>query len=106
METFDGHRTINTVEELRQVFQAVLAHYDRCGVTDMARHCVEARFKDANTVAATHETRLISRNVITQAPFAVFSILKFNGECWQVSHSSYAIGDRADHNSALLSAGT
>ncbi|WP_300033833.1 hypothetical protein [uncultured Roseobacter sp.] len=106
LETFEGNRVLNTSEDLRVVFDAVRAHYNKCGVTQMFRHCVEARFRDPATIAATHETRLISGTVITQEPFAVYSILEHTGEKWVITSSSYAIGDREDHNSALLGAGT
>ena len=102
LETFEGHRTIKDVNDLKEVYLAVRAHYARNGVSQMYRHCVEARFRDSDTVIATHETRLLSGNVITQAPFAVYSELRFTGGKWVIVSSSYAIGDRDDHNKALL----
>ncbi|WP_298844831.1 hypothetical protein [uncultured Roseobacter sp.] len=102
LETFEGRRIIRDTADLKDVYSAVRAHYARNGVSQMYRHCVEARFRDQTTVVATHETRLVSGNVITQAPFAVYSELRFTGEKWVIVSSSYAIGDRDDHNQALL----
>ena len=106
IETFEGRKKINTPEDLRKVFRAVKAHYDKTGVTDVVRHCVEAAFIDETTVVATHETRLICGAMITRAPFPVLSVLKFNGTAWQIESSKYAIEDHHAHNKALMSAGT
>lgn len=103
--TFDGERYIETRDELLCLFDAVCTYLEKSGVTQMVRHCVEARFQDKTTVIATHESRFVNRDVITQQPFPVLSVLKYNGSNWQVANSSYAIADRADHNAALMSAG-
>ena len=104
--TFEGQRYIKDTDDLRIVFNAVHAHRRKFGVTQIVRHCVEAEFRDSRTVAATHETRLINGHLTTQAPYAVFSVLKYNGTDWQVASSSYAIADRPEHNAALLFTGT
>lgn len=105
IQTFDGQCVLISPEDIRCTFHAVRAHFLRIGVTDMARHCVEASFSDSETVLATHETRLLSGNVIAQKPFPVLSVLKFNGSLWQVASASYAIEDRTDHNAALMVVG-
>ena len=106
IQTFEGRRLIKTTDELRKVFLAVTKHYATTGVTDMVRHCVEASFTDPHTVVAMHETRLITGNIITRNPFPALSVLKFNGQLWQIASSSYAIEeDQRDHNAALMCAG-
>lgn len=105
VETFEQRRRIRSPQELEQVFRAVRAHYDRIGVTDMARHCVEASFADAETVVATHETRLMSGNILIRRPFPTLSVLKFDGRRWRIASSSYAIEDHQEHNAALVAAG-
>jgi hypothetical protein len=103
--TYTGQLFLKTEDDLQRTFNAMLAYLRKYNVSDMVRHCVEAEFQDPDTVAATHETRLVSGNIITQSPYAVFSILKFNGTDWQISSSSYAIADREEHNAALMCAG-
>ena len=105
IETFAGQRLITSPDELRQVFRAVRAYHRKNGVTDIVRHCVEAAFKDPYTVTATHETRLLSGDIMTQDPYPGFSTLKFDGKTWRITGMSYAIEDRDDHNAALMSAG-
>ena len=105
IQTFEGSRLITTEADLLQVFRAVRTHYEKIGITEMVRHCVEAAFSDPHTVIATHETRLVRGNVITQKPFPVLSVLRFDQSGWRIASSSYAIEDRNDHNAALMSAG-
>ncbi|GIT89162.1 MULTISPECIES: hypothetical protein [Roseobacter] len=106
IETFAGQRLITSPEETYQVFRAVRSYHRRTGVTDIVRHCVEAAFKDPHTVTATHETRLLGGDIMTQDPYPGFSVLKFDGKAWRIASMSYAIEDRDDHNAALMSAGT
>jgi hypothetical protein len=105
LQTLEEHRIIRTADDLRKIFFAVCKHYATIGLTDMARRCVEAEFKDPETVVSMHETRLITGNIITRSPFAVLSTLKFDGRDWRIVSCSYAIEDHPDHNAALMSAG-
>jgi len=106
IETFAGQRFIASPQEMHRMFLAVRMYHIKNGVTDIVRHCVEAAFKDPHTVAATHETRLVSGDIMTQDPYPGFSVLKFDGETWRIASMSYAIEDRDDLNAALMSAGT
>ncbi|ABG31051.1 hypothetical protein [Roseobacter denitrificans] len=106
VETFAGQRLLTSPQEVHQVFRAVRAYHQKNGVTDIVRHCVEAAFKDPHTVAATHETRLLSGDIMTQDPYPGFSVLRFDGDTWRIASMSYAIEDRDDLNAALMSAGT
>ena len=105
IQTFEGRRIVKTRADMHSIFRAVRAYYLKTGVTDMVRHCVEASFTSETTVVAMHETRLITGNIITRTPFPTLSVLRFNGTCWQIASSSYAIDDEKEHAAALLSAG-
>ncbi|MBV7409038.1 hypothetical protein KJP29_08595 [Maritimibacter sp. DP1N21-5] len=102
IETVNGKRTIGSRENLNLTFDAVHAHLLKQQVTIMARHCVSASFRSPNEVAATHETRLISRDILVQDPYPAFSLIKRqpNG-VWKVAFTSYVIVDSADLNNAL-----
>ena len=102
IETVNGHRTIESQADLRLTFDAVHAHLAKQQVTIMARHCVSAIFRSPDEVAATHETRLISRDILVQEPYPAFSLIKRqpNGS-WQVGFTSYVIVDSTDLNNAL-----
>jgi hypothetical protein len=101
----EGRCVLKTIDELSRVFYAVCRHYAKIGVTDMVRRCVEAEFKNPNTVLAMHETRLITGNIITRDPFATLSTLEYDGTEWRISGCSYAIDDQQGLNAALMSAG-
>ncbi|WP_299614939.1 hypothetical protein [uncultured Tateyamaria sp.] len=102
METVDGRRRIETRSSLRLTFDAVHAHLVKQQVTLMARHCVSASFRGADEVVATHETRLISRDILVQEPYPAFSILRRSKtEDWKIAFTSYVIMDSAELNSAL-----
>ena len=102
VETFEGRRVIEDRVELHAVFQAVRRHYKSLGVTMIARHCVEATFKGANTVEATHMARLMRRNALVQAPYPVFSVLRRVGGFWKIAHSKYAIADAPKLSSVIV----
>lgn len=102
IETVEGSRQIETRNDLRLTFDAVHSHLVKQQVTLMARHCVSASFRNANEVAATHETRLISRDILVQEPYPAFSILRRqDGGDWKIAFTSYVIMDSADLNGAL-----
>jgi hypothetical protein len=105
IETFDGRRWLKTPEHVRVLFDSIRFHHRRTGVTDAVQHVVEAVFKDPATVAATHETRLLNKNVLTQKPYPVFSLLIQGEQCWQIKSMTFAIEDQTDHNKALMTAG-
>ncbi|WP_299045810.1 hypothetical protein [uncultured Tateyamaria sp.] len=104
VETLDGKRLIETRSDLRVTFDSVHAHLVKQQVTLMARHCVSASFRGPDEVAATHETRLISRDILVQQPYPAFSILRKQPDGnWRITHTSYVIVDSTDLNAALNS---
>jgi hypothetical protein len=101
IETFEGSCLVTTRDELKVVFDAVRTYYEVKGVTQLSRRCVAADFKDAESIASTYETRLISGAQIVQKPFPAFSTLKrVDGE-WRIASCIYAIEDSPEHNKAL-----
>ena len=105
LETFDGQSQVKTVEELHKLFQAVRAHHRNTNVTDMARHVVEAVFKDENTLVATYETRLLNGTRLTQEPYPAFAVVIREDGQWKAKNMSFAIEDSPEHNALLMSAG-
>lgn len=103
VETFNDGGVLETSDDLRQVFENVRAQYERLGVTDIVRHCVNAEFRDASHMIATHETRLLSGATLVQAPYPVYSVLKKFGNEWKGLHSSYAVTGNPDLEAAITS---
>ncbi|WP_299593030.1 hypothetical protein [uncultured Tateyamaria sp.] len=102
LETLEGQRQIRSRTDLKATFDAVHAHLVKQQVTMMARHCVSASFRGENEVAATHETRLLSRDILVQQPYPAFSLLKRHDDGqWKITSTSYVIVDSAELNDAL-----
>ncbi|APX10877.1 hypothetical protein [Tateyamaria omphalii] len=102
IETLNGRRAVESRADLSATFDAVHAHMSKQQVTIMARHCVSASFRSPDEVAATHETRLISRDILVQDPYPAFSLIKRQPDgSWQITFTSYMIVDSADLNNAL-----
>lgn len=102
LETFQGKRTVDSEDELKSVFDAILMHHRKTGVTQMARNVLEAVHRDENTILATFETRLLNGTILTQAPYPVFAIIIHDGESWKTNCMTFAIEDSPDHNSLLM----
>jgi len=100
IHTFEGHHLLETRADLREVFDRVRAYYLRENVSDMVRHCVSAEFRNEKTVAAVHESRLVSGDRLVQDPYSVLSIICFVEGTWQITRSDYAI----DNPKALVQA--
>ena len=102
MDTFEGRHFIESLEDLRGIFDSVRAYYQSKGVVELNRICVEASFRDTRTVVSTHEARMISKGaVLVQTPYPVFSILRCYDDGWKVAYSQVAITDEPKHNQAL-----
>ena len=102
MGTFEGRRLMETPEQLRDTFEAVRLYHRRLGVTQMVRHCLVAEYKDADTIEATHESRLLSGQRLVQRPYPAFSVLKRIGGVWKIASSQYAITDAPFLSDALM----
>jgi hypothetical protein len=102
-ETFDGKLFCETSAHLHAVFHSVVDHMQKSGVTDLVRHCIVAEFRDADTVEATHEARVLAGDNMIQPAYPVFSILKRIKGLWMVTYSMYAVSDAPEHSHALIS---
>lgn len=88
-ETVSGRVVAETRGHLVRMFQAVQQKYRCMGVTDLVRHVVQAEYRDHETIAFTHESRLLQGTTLLQAPFPTFSIVKYVDGLWLVHASSY-----------------
>ncbi len=99
--TFDGRKTIETPEDLQEIFDGVRALYRRRNVTQIIRQCLEAEFRDENTITTTHQSRNLSGDQLVQAPVTAYSIVKKIDGVWRISYSQYASSDDAELNETL-----
>ncbi|MEO1491865.1 MAG: hypothetical protein AAFV19_06905 [Pseudomonadota bacterium] len=102
METFEGKQTLDTIERLKVTFDGAYEFYTRHNVKELYRHCVDAQFRDPETIESTHESRVISHGVLIIPPFPVFSVIRRFEDCWKIIKCSYAVSEADDLNRALL----
>ncbi len=101
METFEGRRHVRSVDDLREVFVGVTDHLRRKNVTEFERHCIEASFRDKDTIVTTHMSRLVSGQTLAQKPYPVMCILRNVEGTWKVSDGMYAVEDEPNLAKAL-----
>ncbi len=102
MNTFENRRVVNDLGELRVLFDDVRTYFAKVGMTEMARHIVDAEFRNATTIVSTHQSRLVAETELIQQPFDVLSVIEQIDDIWRIRHSEYAIVDSEDHNTALV----
>ncbi len=102
MDTFEGRRYLETEADIRNIFDSVRSYYESKAVVELDRICVEASFRNNETIVSTHEARIIGKGaVLLQSPYPVFSILRRYDGVWKVAYSQMAITDEPRHIQAL-----
>lgn len=101
MDTFHGRRMMHCRADLIETFEAVVAHFRKRGVTDLARTIVAAEFADRETIHMTHVSRLLRGTELLQEPYPCFSIIRRIDGVWLLTFTQYAITDTPEHNTAL-----
>lgn len=102
MDTFASRRHLETASDLHDVFDHVRGHFQSIGVTSLNRRCVEAVFRDEDTVVTTHESRLVTHGQNLHEPyFALGTIQRFDG-VWKITFSQYAIAGSDEHSMAMM----
>ena len=101
IESFTGQQSIESAQELKELFDALRAHYKTQGVTDIDRKCLSADTKGPDTIYTTHETRILRDTTLIQPPYPAFSIAKLIDDNWKIVFSSYAVCDAPVHDILL-----
>lgn len=90
IQIFDNGVNIETVEDLRALFEGVRDYYASLGVTEVVRPCNQVAFHDEDTIYANHMTYLMSGGVMLVEPYPVFSIIRRDNGVWKIAHALYA----------------
>lgn len=102
--TFEGETSIDTPQSLAERFESVRAHHRSMRVTELLREIIDCDWQDDDTIHATYRSRLMSGNILVQAPFNTLARLKkINGE-WKCTSMLVAIPDSDEHVEAFLGA--
>ncbi|MEL6689195.1 MAG: hypothetical protein AAFP28_02645 [Pseudomonadota bacterium] len=101
VETFEGRRSLDSLDELRDAFNGVCTHYQLLRATDLVRHIVAAQFDGEDTIRSTHECRVLSGTQLAQAPFAVYSKIIRQDTTWRIAESIYVLEGAPKYTRAL-----
>lgn len=102
VDTFDGRKLIETIEDMREVFSSVRSYHRKRNVTDIVRRSTEASFRDDETIVAVHTSRLLSGSQLIGEALSAFSIIKRTSDGWKVASSQYAVLDDPALSAALI----
>jgi hypothetical protein len=91
LDTFEGSTIITTTAQLHSLFHGMRGYFQRLGVTDLVRRCVAARFRDPDTIEATHETSLLAGSRLLRPTYPCFSVIRKAAVGWQVADAQYAV---------------
>ena len=101
LSTFGQTVVIEDIEGLNQTFYKVCDEFAKLGVTDLARQCIAARFRDPDTIAQTHISHVMAGQRRVKDPYPCFAILKRHEGVWRVQSSDYALEGHTSHAQAL-----
>ncbi len=102
METFEGKNRLETPDHLRLMFDKAHQFYSRNNVKELYRNCLDAHFRDPDTIESTHESRVISHGVLIERAFPAFSVIRRFGSSWKIASCSYAVGQSDALTTALM----
>lgn len=89
-QIFDNGVKIETIEDLRALFDGVREYYTSLGVTEVVRPCKQVAFHDEDTIYANHMTYLLRDGVMVADPYPVFTIVRREHGVWKFAHALYA----------------
>jgi len=91
LESFEGNRAVNTLEDLEKVFIGVRQFLFVNNVTSLERKFIEAEFAQSDTIHTLHETYALNGCTLVKEPFPIFSVLRHVDGGWKVTRSCYAL---------------
>jgi len=102
MDTFAGRQHLKTVDDLRAVFDHVRGHFHSIGMTSLNRRCLEATFRNDETVVTMHESRVVTRGHHLREPYYALGTIQRIDGVWKITFSQYAISGSDKHSLALM----
>ncbi|WP_424984923.1 hypothetical protein [Microbulbifer sp. S227A] len=98
-----GQRVVLTdVAMVRSVSESFIVQVRNKRLTHVIRRCLEAGFRDKDTVMATYETRYVRDDqLLSEEPYVSFVILRRRGERWKFSNMQFDVGVDSPAGAAL-----
>ncbi|MEM8592095.1 MAG: hypothetical protein AAGF13_06165 [Pseudomonadota bacterium] len=91
VETFEGKRSLDTVEALEDAFRGACDHYRAQGTTDLLRHVLAAGFEGETKIRGTYECRILAKHVLAHPAFTLHCTLHLQDGAWKIAESIYVI---------------
>ena len=101
-DTWDGTVELTDPDEVRVVFDQVRAYLKHSGATQVVRCIIAAEFKSPDKILSTHEAHMFAGTTRIRPPYPVMSELQLRDGAWKICSSTYAVGNDAAHQAALL----
>ncbi|SDW93607.1 hypothetical protein [Litoreibacter albidus] len=102
MESGEGRAVATTEAEMRAICSDFINRLRAKQVTHMVRRCLEALFKDGDTIWATYETRYVAKgNVFPEAPYGAFAVLRRVNDRWRFKTLQFAVSSGSPVNVTL-----
>lgn len=102
LESVQGRAVATNVVEMRAICVAFIKNLKEERLTHMVRNCVEAIFKDDDTIWAAYETRYVGEgNFRSEDPYCGFVILRRKLGKWKISNMQFAVSSNSPVNATL-----
>ena len=102
--TFEGKRVVETLQELRDLFNRVRDHLEKLNISDLVCTCTAAEFRDADTIISSHTSRLLSGTDLVEEPYHVLYVIRRTEGGWRIAQAQYALPGDGSHAAAILGA--
>lgn len=102
LKSIQGSVVATTTAEMRAICQTFIDKLKMKGLTHMVRNCLEAEFRDENTIWATYHTRYVGQgNLLTGDPYNAHIILRRTGDRWKISAMQFDATNDSPANETL-----
>ncbi|MGP6086605.1 hypothetical protein [Antarctobacter jejuensis] len=92
LDSMEGRTVVTTEAEMRAICMSFIQNLKSRQFSHMVRRCLEASFKDEETIWATYETRYVSAGGFrAEEPYVSFVILKHRQDRWKISTMQFAV---------------
>lgn len=90
VETFEGRTVLREFSDARRTFEAVRAHYDKQGITDFHRTCIEASFKTRNIIEYVYQTTYFQGvQAMSERP-STYAMMQLIEGHWRITYTMHS----------------
>ncbi|WGW04148.1 hypothetical protein [Tropicibacter oceani] len=102
LDSMEGRVVATNRAQMRAICAAFIDELKAKRLTHMVRKCLDAQFRDDDTVCALYETRYIKDNsLLSEEPYAGFVILRRKETQWKIIAMQFAVRGASPANITL-----